>query len=298
MDILVTGGTGVLGQAVVAELLARGHRVSVLTRRPDLRPEEVTGEASVRPEERAAAPTLGTASWRVVTADLRDADGTGAGADRLREAVETAEAVVHCASDPRRHMRVDVEGTRGLLRLVEEAGPAHLVYVSIVGCDRLPYGYYRSKTLAELSIAQSGVPWTVLRTTRFHDLVLSIAELLTRSPVVPVPRGIADQPVSVLDVAPRVADLVGSGPAGRVPDLGGPEVLPVEQILRLVARALGRERRFVGVPTVGKLMRGLQAGHHLAPERATGARTFEEHVTEHVRADAGRAHVDRPYHWF
>lgn len=289
MHILVTGGTGVLGRAVVAELLTREHQVSVLTRRPNLTAEEVTGEAP--------ATDQGASSWRVVTADLRDVDGGGTAADRLREALQQADAVVHCASDARHHTVVDVEGTRRLLRMAESAGRPHVLYVSIVGCDRLPYGYYRSKTLAELSLAQSDVPWTVLRTTQFHDLILTIAEYLTRSPVVPVPRGIADQPVSVLDVAHRVVDLTESGPAGRAPDLGGPEVLPAEEILRIVARACGRERRFVGVPAVGKIMRGLRAGYHLAPEQAAGTRTFEEYVSEHVRQEDGRARVDRAYHW-
>jgi uncharacterized protein YbjT (DUF2867 family) len=269
MRVLVTGGTGVLGHAVVEELLRRDHDVNVMSRR-------------------AAPPNLpdGTTA---VQADL----GTGSG---LAAALEGVAVVVHCASDIRRHRQVDVEGTRMLVEAAEKAGKPHVLYVSIVGCDRIPFGYYRSKALAELAIAQSKVPWTVLRATQFHDLILTLGDYLSRPPVVLVPRGVQDQPVSVLDVATRVGELVASGPSGRADDFGGPEVLSMDELIRSVAAALGRERRYVSVPPVGKVFRGYVAGHHLAPGLPTGARRFADYLASHVRKDdSGQVHVDLPY---
>jgi uncharacterized protein YbjT (DUF2867 family) len=273
MRVLVTGGTGVLGKAVVQELIRRDHGVTVLSRRdapPDL-PDGVT----------------------VAHGDL----GTGAG---LQAAVDDCATIVHCATDMRRHRQVDVEGTRMLVEAAERAGGGssrpHLVYISIVGCDRIPLGYYNSKALAELAIAQSKVPWTVLRATQFHDLLLALGDYLSKSPVVPLPRGVQDQPVSVLDVASRIGELVAAGPSGRADDFGGPEVLSLEQVLRSVVAALGRDRRFVSVPPVGKVFRGYAAGHHLAPGLPTGGRTFADHLAEHVhKADNGQIKVDQPY---
>ncbi|HEY6737512.1 MAG TPA: NAD(P)H-binding protein, partial [Actinopolymorphaceae bacterium] len=195
-NVLVTGGTGVLGRKLVADLLARGHAVRVLSRRtvPEV-PEGATA----------------------VTGDLEADVG-------LAEALAGVETVVHSASDPRQRVDADVTGTDHLLRAARAAGEPHVLYVSIVGCARIPIGYYRAKTVAELAVTESGLPWTVQRTTQFHDLVFALAYAVSRLPVVPVPRGVRVQPIDVRDLAPRIADLVEAGPAGRAPDLGGPEV--------------------------------------------------------------------------
>ncbi len=268
--VLVTGGTGVLGSEVVRALRARDHGVRVLSRRP------------VQVVTQGATTAVG---------DL--ARGTG-----LAAALADVDTVVHCATDPRRPKAVDLAGTRRLLQAASRTGRPHVVDVSIVGCDRIPLPYYAVKTSAEEAVAASGLPWTVLRATQFHPLMLTIGLLLTRSPVVPVPRGVPGQPVDVRDVAARVVELVEAGPACRVDDLGGPEVLPLEQILRSVAAALGRRRRFVGVPLPGRIAAGYRAGHHLAPGRSVGSRTFASYLAEFVgSADVGTTsrRVRHPY---
>jgi uncharacterized protein YbjT (DUF2867 family) len=133
--ILITGGSGTLGRAVVERLLAAGHAVRVLSRRP--RPASVPAKAE----------------W--ITGDLLVGDG-------LAGAVAGVAAVVHCASDPRRP-RVDVDGTRKLIEAARAAGTPHLVDISIVGVDRVPYRYYQAKLAAERLIQASGLPWTILR---------------------------------------------------------------------------------------------------------------------------------------
>ena len=165
--ILVTGGSGTLGRGVVARLLAAGHQVRVLSRRP-------------RP---AGGPA--TAEW--VTGELVSGDG-------LAGAVTGVEAIVHCAGDPRRP-RVDSNGTRNLLRAARAAGAPHLVDISIVGVDRVPYRYYQAKLQAERLIQASGLPWTILRATQFHQLILLLARGLARLPLVPVPATTSFQPI-------------------------------------------------------------------------------------------------------
>lgn len=175
--VLVTGGTGTLGRAVVAELRAREQAVRVLSRRPP-----GSGPAG-----------LEGVDW--VTGDLR----CGAGLDR---AVRDAAIIVHCATDVRRPRR-DVEGTHNLLAAACAAGAPHLVYVSIVGEDRVPLPYYRTKLEVEQLVEASRLPWTVLRATQFHDLVASALRVLTRPPVVLLPTGTACQPVDVRVTSPR-----------------------------------------------------------------------------------------------
>ena len=101
----------------------------------------------------------------VCSGDL--ADGTG-----LDEAVAGMDAIIHCASKSRedRH-QTDIEGTRALVQAASEHGRPHLVYISIVGIDRSSYAYYQAKYQAEQIIEQGHIPWTILRTTQFHNLV-------------------------------------------------------------------------------------------------------------------------------
>jgi uncharacterized protein YbjT (DUF2867 family) len=243
--ILVTGGTGTLGRVVVGQLVAAHHEVRMLTRRPSTGPGVYTGDLA-----------------------------TGAG---LAEAVAGTGVIVHCASDPR-HWQVDIDGTRRLVEAARSAGNPHLVYVSIVGVDRIPYGYYRAKLATERIVEESGLPWTILRATQFHDLIAGIARLLAKSPVVPVPAGVRFQPVDVHEVAARIIELAGGEPAGRAPDFGGPQVRTADDLLRVYLRATGRRRVLLPIPLPGKVFRGFRAGANLCPEHADGRSTFEDYL--------------------
>ena len=255
-SVLVTGGSGQLGRRVVRALASDGHPVRIVSRSP-------------------APPPLPGAG--VVLADL----STGAG---LAEAVAGTSAIVHCATDPRRSRTVDVEGTERLLEAARDAGRPHVVYISIVGVDRLPTEYYRSKLAAERSIERSGLPWTVLRTTQFHEFVADLLGRLGRLPVVPAPRGWRLQPIDVAEVARRLADAVAALPAGRLPDLGGPETLPVVDLVRDVLRDSGRRRPVVEVPVPGAFSAAMRAGADLAPGNRSGGCSWREFLDSRSRS--------------
>ena len=114
---------------------------------------------------------------------------------------------------PRGPWQVDVAGTRRLVEAVDRDRLRHLVYVSIVGVDRIPYGYYRAKFAAEQVLLASGLPVTLLRVTQFHDFVDDLLDTARRGPVLPVPMGWRVQPVDVGEVAAHLIELV----AGRRP---------------------------------------------------------------------------------
>jgi uncharacterized protein YbjT (DUF2867 family) len=218
-NVLVTGASGRLGTLLVPELRRRGH--------------------TVRPARRSAGE-----GWFAI--DL----GTGEG---LAEAVDGVDVVVHAASSPYRRTRdVDVLGTR---RLVDALGPrVHLVYISIVGVDRSRLAYYRAKYAAEREVLRNA-QWTVLRTTQWHPFVPFVIRPLLRLPVVPVPK-IPLQPLDVGVVASELADLVDAGPSGRAPDLGGPEVKALPDLVRSWCAAEGLRRWVVAVPWVGAVASG------------------------------------------
>jgi uncharacterized protein YbjT (DUF2867 family) len=172
-----------------------------------------------------------------------------------------------------------------------QAGAPHLVNISVVGAERIPlasgadramFGYFGSKLDAERVVADSGLPWTTLRATQFYDLVLTVARQMARLPVIPVPSGVRFQPVDVGEVAARLAELALGPPAGLAPDMAGPRVYPMAELLRGYLRAAGKRRPLVPMRLPGQAARAVRAGANLAPERAVGRRTWEEFLAERV----------------
>jgi uncharacterized protein YbjT (DUF2867 family) len=239
--VLVTGGTGTLGRAVVPLLLADGHEVRVLSRR--------------------AAPTV-PGEVQTYAGDVR----TGIG---VNQAVDGCDIVIHAASNPRRQVKeTEVEGARHVAAAAR-AVDAHLVYVSIVGVDRHRYFYYRAKYAAEHVVAESGARWSVLRATQFHDLMDMFlgAGWFFRTP------NLRFQPVAVDDVAQRLVEVATTEPQGLAPDFGGPAILSVEELVGVRQEIRGRRTRLVRAPRLG-LFRDFDAGLHLAPEHCNGRTTW------------------------
>lgn len=249
--ILVTGGSGSLGSRVVDRLRDAGREVRALSR-------------SERP---------GTARGDLLT-------GEG-----LKEAVEGVDVIVHCASSPTKTRQTDVEGTERLLRVAGQAGVSHFAFISIVGVDRNPYyPYYRMKLEVERLVERSRVPWTILRATQFHEFVLRITQLLDRLPVMMMPRGFLLQPIDIGEVADRLVELSISEPAGRAPDVGGPEVRTAAEFARAYFEAAGRSRRIVEVPVPGRMARAWREGAQLSPDQRYGRITWEEYLDRTLRS--------------
>jgi uncharacterized protein YbjT (DUF2867 family) len=249
--MLVTGGTGTLGRHVVPLLVGAGCRVTVLTRR-------------------GGEPAAGI---EYLTGDLLAGEG-------IEPAVDGAETVLHLAGGS----KGDDQATGNLVRAASRAGVRHLVYISVVGADRVPLAWFRSKLDSERAVAGSGVPWTTLRAPQFHDLVLTVMRKLAKSPVIPVLGGVRLQPVDARDVAARLVELALDRPAGLVPDLVGPKVYGMAELARGYLRARGMRRLMVPVRFPGKAGRAFRAGANLPLEGATVAsRTWEDFLVEQVR---------------
>ena len=186
-----------------------------------------------------------------------------------------ADTIVHCATT---NGAADVAVTRTLVDAARRAGTPHLVFISIVGVDRIPLGYYGAKLAAERVVEDAGLGWTILRATQFHDLVARLCRVQRRSPVTVSPAGTGIQPIDVRDVAARLVELATGPPAGRVPDLGGPEARDARDLARAYLRATGRRRVVVPVRFPGAVAAAYRRGHHLTVPRP--GTTFEEFLTE------------------
>jgi uncharacterized protein YbjT (DUF2867 family) len=168
-------------------------------------------------------------------------------------------------------------------------GRPRIVYISIVGVDRIPMSLYRTKYADERHLEASGLPWSVLRATQFHDLVAVLLRVLAAPPMLLLPKGFRIQPVDVSEVGDRLAGLALGAPTGRIDELGGPEVRTIRSLAGAYLQQTGRRRRIVEVPLPGAAGRALRAGHNLTPDHADGRITFEEYLRRMV------ATGERPY---
>lgn len=247
--IAITGGTGTLGRAFAPRAEAAGHRVRILSRRE------------------APADLASDREW--ARADPVSGEG-------LRPALEGAHAVLHAASDPRSPREVDVEGTDRLLAAATEAGVRHFLYPSIVGIDGVRFGYYEAKVEAERRVAASGVPCSVVRGTQFHSFVHRFVSLAGKLPVVLLPTDFVLQSVWVGDYADALLDRLGRGPGDRAPDVAGPEVLTLGEMVESWKRVTGKRRLVVRLPVPGALARAFREGRIANPGRAVGELGWEE----------------------
>jgi uncharacterized protein YbjT (DUF2867 family) len=259
---LVTGGTGTLGRLVVPRLRAAGCTVRVLSRRSGGAEEGI----------------------ECVSGDLVTGQG-------LEDAVAGAEVIVHLAGTN----KGDDAKTLTLVRAARQAGVRHLVSISVVGADRVPvvssldramFGYFASKCAAERVVAESGLPWTTLRATQFHELFLLVARQVVKLPVIPLPIGFLFQPVAADEVATRLVELALGTPAGLVPDIAGPRIHTTSELLRAYLRVAHKFRPLVPVWLPGKAARAVRSGANLAPDRAVGKQTWEAFLDERVTSSS------------
>jgi uncharacterized protein YbjT (DUF2867 family) len=259
--ILLTGGTGNLGRLIARRLRAAGRDVRVLSRRHH-----------------------DAAGAEFVIGDLATGEG-------IEAAVDGVQIIVHCAGTA----TGDEAKARSLVRAASRDGVTHLVYISVVGAERVPvhskvdramFGYFESKRAAERVVEESGLAWTTLRASQFHDLALSTAAQMARLPVIPVPAGVRFQPVDADEVAARMAELALGPPAGLVPDFAGPRIYGMDELLRSYLAASHRRRLLVPVRLPGKAAKAIRAGANLAPERAVGRRTWEAFLAGRLGPDA------------
>ena len=261
--ILVTGGTGMLGRHVVRRLREAGCDVRVLSRRKH-------------------SPGDGV---EFVTGDLASGEG-------IEAAVAGVGTIVHLAGSA----KGDEAKARSLVRAASRAGVRHLVYISVIGADRVQmvsgidramFGYFGSKLAAERVVSDSGLPWTTLRASQFYDLLLMVAEQMAKLPLIPVPAGFRFQPVDTDEVAARLVELALGEPAGLVPDMAGPRVYAMADLVRGYLRARHKRRLFVPLRLPGQAARAVRAGANLSPERNVGHRTWEDFLAERLSSPRG-----------
>jgi uncharacterized protein YbjT (DUF2867 family) len=247
--ILVTGATGTLGREVVRLALARNQNVRAFVRK---------AEAAL-PEGVEAFP-----------GDLR----TDAG---LREATKGVDAVVHCATFFDAGNVTDLEGARHLIAAAAENGSPHLVYISIVGIDHSKFSYFQGKLAIERMIEKSGLPFTILRTTQFHDFVRKLITSFEdkEASAIVLPAGMRFQSIDASEVADALVTLATQPPVGRAPDMAGPEILTLEEMADTYKRVCRKPHVIRSEPSESDFHDAFRFGSNLMPDRAVGRTKWE-----------------------
>lgn len=210
MNIVVIGGTGLIGSKLVKNLRERGH--DVLPAAPNTGVNTVTREG-------------------------------------LAQAMDRAEIVVDVANAPVWEDKAVLEffetSGRNLLTAEAAAGVRHHVALSIVGCERLPdNGYFRAKVAQEDLIKASGIPYTILRATQFFEFVGGIAQAGMAGDEIRASPALF-QPIASDDVVAALADVTLAPPVNGTIEVAGPEAIPLDEVLRRYLRATQDTREVV-----------------------------------------------------
>lgn len=251
-NILLTGGTGQLGKKILKQFEPNNYFFTVLTRQENT---ESTGNINYLKTDLAK------------TASIENALD------------ENYEVVIHSASNPLESGLVDVEGTRNLLKASQKRNVKHFIYISIVGIDQSQYKYYRDKLTAEELIIQSGIPCTILRISQFHDFVLNmiIHPLnIQKDQDLEVPLGLRFQSIDLVDVCEKIRELINNEPSYSRVIIGGPEILTIEEIVRIYLDVFKLNNRYKTTLELNHFQHTFTTGINLCPDNRWGKITWKD----------------------
>jgi uncharacterized protein YbjT (DUF2867 family) len=276
MRVLVTGGSGVIGQGLLPPLLARGHRVRLLTREADAAAREWPG--GVEPFK---------------------ADVTSPA--QLAGAVDGCEVVVHItgiiAEEPpdRTFARVNVGGTRNLLNEAKRSGLPKFVFISSLGAERGSSPYHASKREAEALVQQYSGDWVIIRSGNVYgpgdDVISAVLSMYRTLPIIPVIGAGAQafQPVWYQDLGQAIARAVEMTIERGVYEVAGDDVTTPNELLDLFERITGRKPVRIPIPEflagVGLRLAEL-AGVAIAFNDSQVRMLIEENVVQAPEANA------------
>ena len=233
--ILVTGGTGFIGQALVRHLADAGHRVRLLLR-----------ASSQSPKLPRSVPV------EVTVSGLDDERG-------LRAAMVGVDTVYHLAGTEWRGayaslVDIDIQGTQNVVTAAIDARVKRFFFVSHLGADRASaYPVLKAKAIAEEFIRRSGIGYTIMRTAivfgRNDGFTTGLAQLLSTLPRIFLVPGDGEsllQPLWVEDLATCLTwALDDERTLNQMYEIGGPEYLTFNQVIMMITEVLGIQRTII-----------------------------------------------------
>lgn len=241
MKIAIAGGTGVVGRHTVDAVRNAGHDAVVLSRSHGV--------------------------------DLISREG-------LDVALNDVDTIIDAANVTTLKADAAIEffttATSNLITAAAKAGARHIVLLSIVGIDQMPYDYYAGKVAQEKVVETSKLPWTIQRATQFHEFAAQMFDRAKFGPLHLAPRA-RTQPVAAQDVGERLAALATGTPQGRAQDIAGPREEALDAMVKAYARSIGHRGWIPSINVPTAQMKGMREGHALpGPDAVLTAETFTE----------------------
>ena len=245
MKIAIAGGTGAVGRPTVQAVRDAGHEAVVISRSHGI-------HLITRPGLDAAV--------KGVDAIIPAANVTTLKADAATEFFTRT--------------------TGNLIAAASDAGVSHLVLLSIVGIDRMPYDYYAGKVAQEQVVEASAMPWTIQRATQFHEFAEQMFNRAKTGPLHLAPRA-RIQPMAASEVSERLVALATGEPQGRARDVAGPREESLDAMVKAYARAIGHRGWIPSVSIPTAQMKGMRAGLALPDAGALlSSQTFAEWLAD------------------
>ena len=237
--IIVTGGSGYLGSHIVKKLIEAEKPVRVM----------------VRNRKRAEQES------RLKGLDIQSVEGDVSQPETLSSVFEGVDAVIHTVAiaiekGGGKYEEINTQGTRNILDAAKSAGIRRFINISQLGADaNLPFRFLASKGKAQEFVAASDLDWTAFRPSVIwgpeDEFANTFAKLVPLSPIIYpiVDKNARFQPVWVDDVAAAVVkSLDDPNTFGKEFELGGPEILSLEEIERRTLDAIGAKRLLIPFP--------------------------------------------------
>ncbi|KOS07398.1 hypothetical protein AM493_16125 [Flavobacterium akiainvivens] len=244
-NILITGGTGNLGKGLTQILNQKGLQYAVASR-----------------SNNENAPNK-------VVADLMANKG-------VAQAVKGRSIIFHLATD----LKKDTLLTQNLLQTIGSNKNVHLIYISIVGIDKTPFNYYQQKLASEELIKASGVPYTILRATQFHDFIDYIFTSLLKYRIGLLPKKVMAQPIAVDAVANALYEISLQPAESKTYEIGGLKAYTFNEMAKEWMRKTGKKKFIINLPLFGKLAKAFNGGALLTHTIDATSKSWQDYLNQ------------------
>ncbi|MBP0904251.1 SDR family oxidoreductase [Mariniflexile gromovii] len=254
-EIVLTGGTGNLGQKMVKLLIDKKYNPTVLTSKNNMNKIN---------------------DVHTVVADITNKDS-------LKDLFNDTDLIIHCASNPRNSDEVDVKGTQNILQSINLLKPPHLIYISIVGVDKSDWPYYQNKHKVERLIKDSGIPYTIFRITQFHDFVLHrIVKTLDTNPtgIFKLPKNMRFQSIDTNEAAKCIVETINDIKSLKhtTLNIGGPEILSIKDMAKTYLKECKRNEIIEEFDSENPFYKIFTTGINICPENKNGSIHWETYL--------------------
>ncbi|UJR12671.1 hypothetical protein I4U23_016845 [Adineta vaga] len=260
VKVLIVGGTGPVGQAISKIFLSNQTPFLIGSRNPKAINNDNVGSQL-------------TSNW--IYMDLKKNEGINKSID------DDVDTILYLASLPEETINgqpIDITLTKNLLDSIPKKNIKHFIYISIVGIDKMSFSYYKGKLECERLIKESGIPYTILRATQFHDLVEYMGNCLVNYPRDIASKAAKIQPIQTDAVAMELAKIVKESPLNSTYDIGGRKIYTMREIADSLLEVHHEKKPAIDMPMIDEILNDFAEGYNTCDNISLNSNTWEEYL--------------------